>query len=80
MDECRALKPDFIQNGVGFQSYDDSRDEGVDVTLDDGSTYTHDLLVGADGIWSAVRAQMYERPGRKSKRAAAPPCRRLPRG
>merc|ERR1719272_127384 len=59
LDECRARKADFIQNGAGVASYDDSGDAGVAVTLDDGATATHDLLVGADGIWSAVRAQMY---------------------
>jgi len=59
LDECRARKADFIQNGAGVASYDDSGDAGVIVTLDDGASATHDLLVGADGIWSAVRAQMY---------------------
>ena len=29
------------------------------VSLTDGTTKTHDLLVGADGIWSQIRAQMY---------------------
>ena len=58
LDECRQRKADFIRNGNGVASYDDSGDD-VRVTLDDGSTHAHDLLVGADGIWSAVRAQMY---------------------
>ena len=32
----------------------------VTVTLEkSGASHDHDLLVGADGIWSAVRAQMY---------------------
>ncbi|MDG4831631.1 FAD-dependent monooxygenase [Solwaraspora sp. WMMD1047] len=34
----------------------DNRDDGVRVTLTDGSTLDADLLVGADGIHSAVRA------------------------
>lgn len=60
LDECRQLKADFIQNGVGVASYDDSHDEGVQVKLSDGQVKTHDLLVGADGIWSQIRAQMYD--------------------
>ena len=60
LDECRALKDDFIQNGVAVQSYDDSAEEGVKVQLTDGTEKTHDLLVGADGIWSQIRAQMYD--------------------
>ncbi|EGB02554.1 hypothetical protein AURANDRAFT_9776, partial [Aureococcus anophagefferens] len=34
--------------------------ETVTVRLGGGETFDHDLLVGADGIWSAVRAQMYD--------------------
>ena len=59
LDECRQLKENFIVNGVAVQSYDDSQEEGVKVSLTDGTTKTHDLLVGADGIWSQIRAQMY---------------------
>lgn len=33
--------------------------KGVTVNLADGSTADADILVGSDGIWSAVRAQMY---------------------
>jgi len=60
IDECRKLKPDFIQNGnpvVGYESL--GKGEGVNVNLSDGSTVDADILVGSDGIWSAVRAQMY---------------------
>ena len=49
---------EFYENGVAVQSYDDSQEEGVKVSLTDGTTRP-DLLVGADGIWSQIRAQMY---------------------
>ena len=39
---------------------------GVDVTLEDGRVITADVLVGADGIWSKVRAQMFDEPSVKA--------------
>lgn len=60
IDECKKLKPDFIKNGnpvVGYESL--GKGDGVNVNLADGSTVDADVLVGSDGIWSAVRAQMY---------------------
>jgi zeaxanthin epoxidase len=39
---------------------------GVSVQLADGSTVDADILVGSDGIWSAVRAQMYGEEVKKS--------------
>jgi zeaxanthin epoxidase len=60
IDECKKLKPDFIQNGnpvVGYANL--GKGNGVTVNLADGNTADADVLVGSDGIWSAVRAQMY---------------------
>ena len=66
MDECRQLKPDFIQNGNSVVSYEShGKGKGVTVQLEDGTTAEHDVLIGADGIWSAVRNQMYNEGGVK---------------
>lgn len=66
IDECAKLKPDFIQNGnpvVGYENLADG--QGVDLKLKDGSSAHADVLVGADGIWSATRAQMYNEDVKK---------------
>mmetsp|Transcript_12895 Transcript_12895/g.24214 ORF Transcript_12895/g.24214 Transcript_12895/m.24214 type:complete len:593 (-) Transcript_12895:759-2537(-) len=60
IEECKKLKPDFIQNGnpvTGYVSH--GKGKGVTVKLADGNVANADVLVGSDGIWSAVRAQMY---------------------
>ena len=60
LEECKAIKPDFIQNGNPVTSYvSRGKGKGVSVNLADGSSIEADVLVGSDGIWSAVRAQMY---------------------
>ena len=60
IDECQKIKPDFIQNGNPVESYQShGRGKGVTISLADGTTADADILVGSDGIWSAVRAQMY---------------------
>jgi len=67
IDECKKIKPDFIQNGNPVVSYENlGEGKGVDVTLKDGTTAHGDVLVGSDGIWSAVRAQMYGEEIKKS--------------
>lgn len=67
MDECKKLKPEFIVNGNQVTAYEDKGTaEGVDITLGDGTTVDADILVGCDGIWSAVRNQMYDEGGVKS--------------
>jgi zeaxanthin epoxidase len=67
MDECRKIKPDFIKNGNPVESYvSHGKGDGVTVTLGDGTTADADMLVGSDGIWSAVRSQMYNEGGVKA--------------
>jgi len=68
LDECRQIKEDFIQNGSPVVGYT-NHDNGVTVELSDGSTVEADILVGSDGIWSAVRSQMYKEGPVKQKSA-----------
>jgi zeaxanthin epoxidase len=54
-----------VQNGDGVISYVmDSKTGAVTVKLDSGNEVTGDVLIGADGIWSAVRATMRDEPAR----------------
>lgn len=74
MDECRQLKSDFIENGNPVTGYDNKANgDGVTVKLADGTTVDADVLVGSDGIWSAVRAEMY---GEQIKETSADKMRR----
>lgn len=67
IDECKKINPDFIQNGNPVTGYEDlGKGKGVNVLLADGTTTKADVLVGSDGIWSAVRNQMYDEGGVKS--------------
>ena len=49
---------DKIIYGSGFSSYELAQDGTVRVDLDDGSSLTADLLVGADGSGSRLRQQL----------------------
>ena len=70
LDECRKLKPDFIVNGAGVSGYATTPDGvRVSVASDEVDDVMCDVLVGADGIWSAVRAQMYNEGEVKAKSA-----------
>ncbi|MCP3753881.1 3-hydroxybenzoate 6-monooxygenase [Streptomyces sp. TBY4] len=54
---CRAADGIELLAGVAVCSYA-QRPSGVTVSTADGRTFTGDLLVGADGLRSAVRAQL----------------------
>ncbi|KAL1525362.1 hypothetical protein AB1Y20_020222 [Prymnesium parvum] len=66
LEECRKIKPDFLVNGAPVVKYTNTA-SGVTVGLEDGTTVDADVLVGADGIWSAVRAQMFNEGPVKAK-------------
>lgn len=52
-----------IQNGDGVKSYEVNQNGyGVKAILDSGKVVEGDVLIGADGIWSAVRAKMRNEP------------------
>ncbi len=57
------LGPDAVRTGTGFSSFTESP-SGVEVRVRDrstgaGETLRGDVLVGADGLYSAVRAQLH---------------------
>lgn len=61
----KNLPAGCIQNGDGVKTYvTDSKTGAVTVELDSGKKVTGDVLIGADGIWSAVRAAMRDEPAR----------------
>ena len=56
-DALQSKNGAAIKLGQKLKNYKQTPD-GVSVSLEDGSTITGDVLIGADGIHSAVRAQM----------------------
>lgn len=56
----RHVPRDQIHLSKKITAYDQT-DEGVTVRCADGSTYHGDILVGADGAYSVVRTQLYEK-------------------
>jgi zeaxanthin epoxidase len=48
--------------GTSVESYSEDETGTVSVMLNDGTELRADILVGADGIWSSVRARMFGEP------------------
>lgn len=55
--KVKSLKPDAIRLNSRVTGFEESKD-GVQLKLSDGSRASADILVGADGVKSAVRAQI----------------------
>lgn len=58
-----ALQEGTVQNEAAIVSYEQQTPEaggGVIATLENGKKVHGDVLIGADGIWSAVRSQMHD--------------------
>ncbi|XP_071694209.1 zeaxanthin epoxidase, chloroplastic isoform X2 [Rutidosis leptorrhynchoides] len=53
-----AVGDDIILNGSNVVSFEDHGDK-VSVVLENGEHFEGDLLVGADGIWSKVRKNLF---------------------
>ncbi|MBI20082.1 MAG: hypothetical protein CMB73_05855 [Euryarchaeota archaeon] len=60
IDHLNSISPhnDVVRLDSGVSRYERS-DEGVLVELEDGRTLSGDILIGADGIWSTVRSQLF---------------------
>lgn len=56
----KNLPENTVRNGNGVVTYTTDKLTGrVTAELDSGETVTGDVLIGADGIWSAVRSKMH---------------------
>jgi 2-polyprenyl-6-methoxyphenol hydroxylase-like FAD-dependent oxidoreductase len=53
-----ALKPNTLRLGIGFTEFEQDENK-VAVHFDNGKTDSADLVIGADGIHSTVRRQMF---------------------
>merc|ERR1712194_275887 len=60
-----ALPDGMVQNGDGVASYVTNQNgHGLKAILDSGKEVEGDILIGADGIWSAVRSTMRNEPAK----------------
>lgn len=57
-DAVRAIDPEAIVLGARVAGFE-ARGDGVDVTLEDARRFEGDVLVGADGVHSAVRSALF---------------------
>ena len=62
LEACQSVGAK-VQNGARVKSYEET-ENGVEVLLESGETIVGDVLLGADGIWSNVRATMRDEPAR----------------
>jgi len=60
--QLQALPEGTVHNGDGVESYQQLTDGTIQVTLQSGKQLHADVVIGADGIWSAIRATMKGTP------------------
>lgn len=65
-----ALPPGTVRNGAGVVSYEQLHSGTVKTVLQNGDVVVGDVLIGADGIWSAVRATMRNEPAKGTESGA----------
>lgn len=65
-----SLPEGTVQNGAGVVSYEQLHSGAVKVHLQNNETVVGDVLIGADGIWSKVRATMRNEPSKGPKSGA----------
>jgi salicylate hydroxylase len=58
VQRARAARPDVVRLGKRVRGFTESA-EGVELHFEDGASARGDLLIGADGLKSVVRAQMF---------------------
>eukprot|EP00746_Dinoflagellata_sp_MGD_P143474 gnl/MRDRNA2_/MRDRNA2_76296_c0_seq4.p1 gnl/MRDRNA2_/MRDRNA2_76296_c0~~gnl/MRDRNA2_/MRDRNA2_76296_c0_seq4.p1 ORF type:complete len:576 (+),score=82.49 gnl/MRDRNA2_/MRDRNA2_76296_c0_seq4:87-1814(+) len=58
-----ALPKGIVRNGDGVARYETNPNgHGVKAIMESGAVVDGDVLIGADGIWSTVRATMWDKP------------------
>lgn len=67
----RQIPKDRIHMSKKVLSTDDQGDKGITVTFSDGTSATGDILIGADGAYSAVRQDLFKRLKAQNKLPAA---------
>lgn len=60
-----SIPEGVVQNGDGLVSYEiNPNGHGIRASMNSGKTLDGDVIIGADGIWSAVRASMRNEPAK----------------
>ena len=58
-----SMKEGTVQNSMAINKYQENPDGTVDLLFKNGEVHKgFDVVVGADGIWSTVRSQMWNEP------------------
>jgi zeaxanthin epoxidase len=61
----KALPPGVVRNGDGVERYETTEDgRHVKAIMQSGEAHEADVIIGADGIWSAIRSEMRQTPAK----------------